>query len=434
MSVRLRLMAVKSIWWAGGAWALVVIVSCADEPRVPPPRFDAGGDAALDASVDDSGDDDAGAAADRLPRNVIVFMGDGMGPEQLAAGRFMAGGRLRLDALAGPAFANTDSLTTIRIGGNDPPATDSAAAATVLATGVLVENGVLSVSPAGEPLETVVDVYKRVGKAIGLVTTSTFFDASPAGFATHQPSRGLAREIAHEMMQATQAEVIMGSGSWLFDDPAGDLPLVAEQEGYTLVRGLSALAAWDPSTQPKLLGLFETNFVPVVNVPERLTMTPALERTADSPDPTLATMTQRALDRLAQDPDGFFLFAEDELFDEMGHRGPAEVEWANRALPPQVLAFDAAVMVAIDWVLAHSSFDDTLIVVLADHETGGYHFDHEVGPSSGDFAASGDNGSFRFGFHTRTPIAVYALGPGSDSILHVMSHADTHRLLLGTLP
>jgi alkaline phosphatase len=91
-------------------------------------------------------------------------------------------------------------------------------------------------------------------------------------------------------------------------------------------------------------------------------------------------------------------------------------------------------MVAVEWVLAHSSFDETLIVVLADHETGGYHFDHELGPSTGDFAAFIDNGTFRYGFHTRTPIDVYALGPGSDSIFSVTSHSDTHRLLLGNLP
>lgn len=163
-------------------------------------------------------------------------------------------------------------------------------------------------------------------------------------------------------------------------------------------------------------------------------MTPELERTPTSPDPTLALMTERALERLAQDADGFFLFVEDEIFDQMGHRGPAEVAWANNAYPLQVAGFDAAVAVAIDWVLAHSSFDETLIVVLSDHETGGYHFDHAVGPSSGDFSAWANNGAFRYGFHTRTPIEVYALGPGSDSIQRVRRHADTYRLLTGRLP
>jgi alkaline phosphatase len=189
--------------------------------------------------------------------------------------------------------------------------------------------------------------------------------------------------------------------------------------------------AWDPIANPRLLGLFATDFVPVALAVEAYSMTPELERRADSPDPTLATMTARALDRLALDPDGFFLFAEDELLDEIGHRGPAEVAWANRAYPRQVAALDDALAVALDWVLQHSSFDETLLVVLADHETGGYHYDHELGPASGDFFAFSQDVAFRIGNHTRTPTAVYALGPGSDSIVDVHKHADTHSLLIG---
>ena len=162
-------------------------------------------------------------------------------------------------------------------------------------------------------------------------------------------------------------------------------------------------------------------------------MTPELERKPTSPDPTLATMTRRALDRLSRDRDGFFLFAEDEIFDQISHRGPAEVAWANRALPAQVAGLDAAVRVALDWVLDHSSFDETLIVVLADHETGGYQWDDARGPSSGDYTAFTDDGILRVGYHTRTPIEVYALGPGSDGVARITEHADTYRLLTGRL-
>ena len=170
--------------------------------------------------------------------------------------------------------------------------------------------------------------------------------------------------------------------------------------------------------------------MPVVTASEPYSMTPALERRADSPDPTLATMTARALERLGEDPDGFFLFAEDELLDEMGHRGPAEVEWVNRAYPLQVAALDEAVGVAIDWVRARSSFQETLIVLLADHETGGYHYDPAIGPASGSFSTFNE-GSPRSGNHTRAKTAVYARGPGSAAVYGLREHADTHELLLG---
>ncbi len=386
-------------------------------------------DAQQDANRRDGRDDDAHTdeqpRSPRLARNIIVFMGDGMGAEQLATGRFAAGGRLRLDALAGPVLANTDSLSTIRSDDENPPPTDSAASATVIATGELVENYVVSQTPDGQPLETVLEACKRAGKATGIVTTSMFFDASPAAFAAHEPRRGNYAEIVHDMLGETQPDVIFGGGGWLFDAPQEGLHEVADQAGYVVLRDATELGAWNPMTQPRVLGVFQTDFV-ATPVGEGFLFTPALERSASAPDPTQATMTARALERLSEDPDGFFLFSEDETFDVMGHRGTADLEWANRAYPLQALAFDAAVAVAIDWVLAHSSFDETLIVVLADHETGGYHFDHAVGPSSGAFSMSG--------VHTRIPIEVYALGPGSDSIDLIQRHADTYRLLTGTLP
>jgi alkaline phosphatase len=396
-------------------------------------------DSSADAKVDalrDAGERETCVAPPpppQLARNVIVFMGDGMGPVQLSTARYAKEGPLRIDELMGPALADTDSLTTLEAIDPDLWPTDSAAAASVIATGERVHNYALSVAADGAALETVLEVCKREGKATGLVTTSYFFDASPAAFASHQGSRDWYDLIAHQMLTETQPDVIMGSGSQLFDDARFGLPAVADTAGYLVLRGLPALMAWDPAQQPRVLALFETDFVPLAAADERFTMTPALERRADSPDPTLATMVSRALEPLTRDPDGFFLFAEDEILDQLGHRGPAEVAWANRAYPAQAAALDDAVGVAIDWVYSHSSFSETLIVVLADHETGGYRYDPALGPASGHFSAVGQGSVALAGNHTRTPTAVYALGPGSEALRHVRSHADTHALLIGEL-
>lgn len=389
---------------------------------------------ARDAAQADAETEDAAAPPElrRLARNIIVFMGDGMGPAQFATARF-GGAPLRVDVFNGPALAVTDSLTTLHVGGPDPPATDSAAGATWIATGVRVDNDYVSVTADGEPLETVLELCRRAGKATGLVTTSYFFDASPAAFAAHQHSRANYAEIIREMLSITRPDVIMGGGAVVFDDPVLDLQPLAAKHEYTVVRSLAELEAWDPAQSPRLLALFATDFVPLVLHAESFTMTPAIERTASSPDPSLATMTQRALDRLSRDPDGFFLFAEDEITDSIGHRGPAEVAWANRALPAQIRAIDAAIGVAVDWVLEHSSFDETLIVLLADHETGGYVFDPTLGPESGNFLAFVDDGMLRTGYHTRRPIEVYAIGPGSDAVEQIASHGDSYQMLVGTL-
>ena len=400
---------------------------------------------ALDAGVDaergraDTGDVAVDARGDahgelRLARNIIVFMGDGMGPEQLSTARYVKRAGLRIDELAGPALVRTDSRTTL--GASNPEwgaATDSAAAATVIATGVLVENGVVSEREDGTPLETLLELCKRTGKATGLVTTSYFFDASPAAFAAHRASRGDYAQIARQMLTDAQPDIIMGDGAFLFDDEAHGLADAAARGGYFVVRSAEALSAWDPLQQPRLLGLFATDFVPATMASELFQMTPALERRPDSPDPTLAAMTARALSRLAADPDGFFLFAEDEIFDEIGHRGPAEVAWANRAYPAQAAALDDAIGIAIDWVQAHSSFEETLIVLLADHETGGYRYDPAIGPSSGTFDAFSEAGAYRVGAHTRARTAVFARGPGSASLALLDHHVDTHALLRGEL-
>lgn len=418
-----------------GLWLWVAtLLACGDgdylRPRDARERIDGGGpEPDAEAARE--------AAAPTLPglsRNIIVFMGDGMGPEQLATGRYAKPEGLRIErALSGPALVNTDSLTTLAASIPELEPTDSAAAASVIATGVRVVNEALSMTTSGEPLESVLEVCKRAGKATGLVTTSFFFDASPAAFAVHQRSRSESADIVRQMLTETQPDVIMGNGAWVFDPALFDVPNPRDY-GYFVVLDPVGLAAWDPRAQPRLLGLFSTDFQASTLASEEFSMTPALERRADSPDPTLAQMTARALARLADDPDGFFLFAEDELIDEMGHRGPAEVAWANRAYPQQVAALDDAVGVAIDWVEAHSSFEETLIVVLADHETGGYRFDHQLGPSSGSFSAFSEGTDYPIGNHTRTPTAVYARGPGSEALSELREHADTHSLLLGEWP
>jgi alkaline phosphatase len=415
-------------------WAslLCFALGCADSG--PHSGIDASGH--FDASAPDSRAPETGDGATprRRPKNVILFMGDGMGPEQLSTARYLRTGPLRLDALEGPVLVSTDSLTTMASADGNGPATDSAAGATAIATGVHVDNGVISESRAGAPLPTLLEHAQREGKATGLLTTTYFYDASPAAFAAHRPSRDDYDAIVRQMLGTTQPDVVMGAPGPLFDAPSGAYDGLARDAGYAVLRGVQEFEAWEPTvpaTTPRLLALFETDFVPATEASERFGMTPALERRADSPDPTLAKMVERALERLARDPEGFFLFAEDEIFDQIGHRGPAEPDWANRAYPAQAAALDDAIGVALDWVAASSSFDETLIVLVADHETGGYRYDRALGPGSGRFSEISQGGSYSVGNHTRTKTAVYARGPGSLFLPSLQSHIDTYRMLRG---
>jgi alkaline phosphatase len=309
----------------------------------------------------------------------------------------------------GPAFINTDSLTTPA----DGSPTDSAASATAMATGELVINGAIG-HKDGRDLQNLTQRMRMRKAALGLVTTANLYDASPMAFVAHAENRGNTAEILDELFESARPEVLMGgAGTWLDEDSEVVAAAIA---GYDVVRDRDELEAWSPS-RGRVLGVFESSAG--IDWPT----TPVLRRERSSTDPPLPVMVEHALARLERDPSGFFLLVENEHIDELGHRAVSEPDEATAGVPYETAALDDAVGVVLDWVDRQSSFDDTLVVVVADHETGGARYD----------ANSGD---FRFteaGSHTRAPVAVYARGPGASAIERLCSVADLFLLLSGRL-
>jgi len=147
-------------------------------------------------------------------RNVILFIGDGMGPEHLELARRMAGGSLGIDSVPW----TTGSVDTTSLDG----VTDSAAAATAIATGVETYNGWLSMAPGNPAPETVLERAESKGKATGLITDLNDVDATPAAFAAHVPDRDLDEEITGQMAAKDTPQAQLGfrapqagSGCWL---------------------------------------------------------------------------------------------------------------------------------------------------------------------------------------------------------------------------
>jgi alkaline phosphatase len=305
-----------------------------------------------------------GVACADAPRNVILMIGDGMGPAQLElARRFAADGRLVMDRLdSSPGFATThNSLGEI---------TDSAAAATALATGRKTRNGAISMVPdpgdpsnpeAFVPVETAWERAEAGGKTTGILSSVYLADATPGVWAAHSTNRYNHREIALQQAAdnpAGDVEVLLGAGRPHYlpqdADGNGDRNLIEELRGagYEIVRDERELLA---ATAPngKLLGLFGDDAMTyVLNRP--------LEKNLS--EPTLAQMTGKALEILGRNPEGFFLVVEGGAIDWRGHeRDPAGVL-------REVQAFDAAVAVALDFATRGG---DTLLIVTADHETGG---------------------------------------------------------------
>ena len=279
----------------------------------------------------------AGMDLPATPTNVILMIGDGMGFEQVAAGRMFLGGEIVLDEAPYQADMTTFSA--------DSSITDSAASGTAIATGQKANNGVVSLAIPGDAAElyTSLEVYRDFGKATGLVTTTTITHATPAVFGAHAASRSYTTEIADDLLNQTRPNVMFGGGG------SGMTVGAATDAGYTVVADRDAMLALDADTATFVAGQFGPGYLPY-------------EYDGLGNLPHLSEMTNTALDVLDNDPDGFFLMIEGGRIDHAGHAN--DVERGVR----ETAEFVATVDAVLNWAAGR---DDTLIVVTADHETGG---------------------------------------------------------------
>lgn len=401
------------------AFALLALGACVEGgPPAPPPP-----DPCAPRVVEevDAGVRDAAAPAPAFPHNVIVLLGDGVGPTHWEAARLQAGGSLAVDALEGPVLYATDSLST---GGP----TDSAASATALATGRCTTNGRLGVDTTGAPMRNVLELAAMEGKLGGVATNTIVIDASPMAFAAHSPSRYCGDELAGQLFELDGLSLVLGGFVPDSHFAGPGLEALASDAGWTVVHERAELLQ-SPAVAGPVLGLFGAG--PSVPAwPEwEYGLTPEVLREpgAESDEPTLAELADFALAQLGQAPDGFVLMLEDEHPDTVGHEAHLDVPRAAALMPGLVLELDAALARVIEWVERESSFDETLVVVCSDHETGGYTLgsDDAGMPLPPSFPAAPN--------HTSTPVPIYARGPGSERLGDVTHVSDIFHLLTGEL-
>ncbi len=323
-------------------------------------------------------------------RNVIFMIGDGMGPSQVQLGRLSGvgpEGRLYMERMP-----VTGLVRTAEAGGD---VTDSAAAGTALASGIKTKNGRIGVAPDGTAYETILEACKAKGKATGLVVTSTMSHATPACFASHVKSRGDETEIAEQML-ANRVNVLFGGGRQYF------LPLLGggkRLDGDSLVEEAKAAgyeyaengAELQGAQGPSVLGLFEKDAL-----------------STNPPEPTLAEMTAKAIEILSKDTDGFFMMVEGSQIDWACH-GHDEKNCVR-----QTLRFDEAVRAAMEFALKDKR---TLVIVTADHETGGMTLE-------GTGAAGTVKVKWSTAGHTSTLVPIYAFGPGAQNFSGVYENTE----------
>ncbi len=321
-------------------------------------------------------------------RNLILVIGDGMGSEQLrAASLYETGTDDGLVVHSLPVRGRMGTSSASRA------VTDSAAAGTALATAVKVRNGVVGLRLPGDggELPAITGELQERGWAIGLVTTAFTTHATPAAFAAHVSSRTDYDGIADDYLTGLRPDLIFGGGGYGMD------PASVAAAGYTVVGDAEALArtVQAASGGERIAGLFGHGHLPYL---------------ADGrPDviPSLMEMAEAAVDVLARDEEGFFLMIEAARIDHAGHSNDIA------RLIPEVLELDAVVKMLLD----HPALqEDTLLVVTADHETGGLAVTSSGGQGRLPAVTWSTNG------HTDVEVPIYATGPGADALAAVIDN------------
>lgn len=291
-----------------------------------------------------------GVVAD-APKYIFYFIGDGMGMGHIMAtqnyNRIVLGNSEPLLMMQFPvaSMAMTYSATG--------PITDSAAAGTALATGHKTRNGMIGVTPDTVAVVSVASQLHDAGYGVGIITTVAPDDATPSAFYAHQPSRTMKYEIG---LDAAKSGYELIAGSKLYgtkkDGKETDLMKVFADSGITIVRGLDAMA--DVKSKRVIL----------LN-PEHLTSSNA-GYTIDSVAGalTLPGMTKAGIEHLQKtSSEKFFMMIEGGNIDYAGHSNDAAT------VIKEILNFNDAIAVAYEFYQKHP--DETLIVVTADHDTGG---------------------------------------------------------------
>ena len=278
------------------------------------------------------------SAGDSDP-SIILMIGDGMGYEHVELTRLVEkgeSGNLSMQQLTWNASAATYSA--------NQAITDSAASATALATGVKTNNGMIGMDPAEQVLESILEYAQDLNKSTGVITTVTVYHATPACFMAHTDSRYNYDDIVSQIVNTANVDVILGGGSGQFS--SSQLSTMASN-GYAVVDNRNDML---DVVSGKLLGLFDTSYMPE-EIDRDYTTTPSL-----------LEMTNQSLHILSQDSDGFFLMIEGGQIDFSGH----DNDRVGVAL--EAIEFDKAVARAVEYV---DSNPNTILIVTADHETGG---------------------------------------------------------------
>jgi alkaline phosphatase len=338
---------------------------------------------------------------DRPPKNVILLIGDGMGLAQVSTAFFYQDKPSNFERFPVTGLIETSS--------SSDKITDSAAGATAFSAGVSTYNGAIGVDPNEKPVPTLVEILSEEGLSTGLVATSSITHATPASFYAHVASRNSQDDIAKQLL-TSEVDFFAGGGTDFFVNREDKINYYDSAAAYGFKIDTTELSAAGNRSLDQRYGY--------------LLAPDGMPRMLDDRGNFLPEATQQAVDYLSQNEAGFFLMVEGSQIDWGGHANDAQY------IITEVLDFDQALGVALDFA---EKDGNTLVVVTADHETGGFALS-----ASGQKSGSGSdynelNGTFSTGGHTATLIPVFAYGPGAEAFGGIYKNTEIFHKIMRTM-
>ncbi|MCB0661106.1 MAG: alkaline phosphatase [Saprospiraceae bacterium] len=331
------------------------------------------------------------SALPNMPKNVILMIGDGMGLTQITAGMIKNDNKLNLERCQFTGLHKSYSYDNL--------ITDSAAGATAFACGIKTYNQAIGVGPDTLPRKTILELLTRAGYKTGLVATSTIVHATPASFYAHVANRKQYEDIA-TALSTCNVDYFVGGGLKYFNRRENDeRDLVKEMmdNGYQMSNYFEADFDSVEPDPTKKFGYLTADNDPLMASQGRNYLQPATEE-------ALQFLKAKSAD------DGFFLMVEGSQIDWGGHGNDANY------IVTEMIDFDNTIGKVLDFAQADG---ETLVVITADHETGGFAIN--PGSTKEEIIAA-----FTTKNHTGTMIPVFAYGPGASLFSGIYENTEIY--------
>lgn len=320
-------------------------------------------------------------------KNVILMIGDGMSLMHVYTAWAANRGKLWLENAQATGLSKTWAVKKL--------VTDSGSGGTSLATGVKTVYHAVGVDPEGKPLTSLVDVAKELGKDAGMAVTCRLWDATPCDFCCHNIDRDKEEELVGDY-PTSGVDFVFGGGAQKFTNrkDGRDIFKELQKKGYHISRTLDDFFAYDKNSR-----IFAVPYDKDTPLP-------------DERGDLLARASMKGISLMNQNKNGFFMMIEGSQLDDYGHFNQLDL------LMKETLDFDQTVGEVMKWAAKDG---ETLVVVTADHETGGLTLvngNKEEGRVECCFSSKD---------HTGAMVPVYAFGPGAENFTGIFENTDVFK-------